>query len=147
MSDDSNDESNALTQEEWNAFWKSMYRYQTPNALREEAFRQADELWSDVSPRFNSTEQAYVAVQNGEFRANMAGHVLVTALANATFRATLNSIFNESILSQLSEELQAQVDESDREPGQQLRPERDCPACGAVFDPGMAVCPECGEEL
>lgn len=136
-----------MSQEEWNAFWKSLYRYQTPNALREEVFEQAEELWSDVSPRFKEGQQAYVVVQDGKFRANMAGHVLITAMANAVFRTTLNSIFNETILSQLSEELLAQVEERGHGQGQQLRPEHECPSCGAVFDPGMTVCPQCGEEL
>lgn len=147
MSDESDDDPEDFSQEEWNAFWKSMQRYQMPNALRGEALMQADEIWSDVSPRFSNDEQAYVAVQGGRFRANMAGHVLLAAMSNAIYRTTLNSIFNEQILSELSEELQAQVEESDSSKGQQLRPENECPNCGAVFDPGMNVCPECGEEL
>lgn len=150
MSDEDEDEGEEqpeITQQEWDAFWRSLERYQTPLALRDKVFRQANELWADASPRFNTPEQAYIAVQNGEFRANMAGHVLVTALAHATFQATLNSIFNENILAELSEELQAHVDEGSSGPSQQLRPERECGSCGAVFDPGMNVCPECGEEL
>lgn len=142
---DSSDDGEELTDAEWEAFWSSLENYPGLERARRRVFAQANELWSDVSPRFNSSEEAFIVVQNGQFRANMAGHVFVSAMANAIAQETVRTMFTDDMLNTLSEELQNQADPEDAL--QQLSPMNICENCGTEFDPGMNVCPNCGEDV
>jgi len=144
MSNGDDNRDTSPSTEEWEAFWQSMQYYEDANALRQAVLQAANEMWADMSPRFMKKEPAHIAVEDGEFRANMAGHVFIAALSETVYRTTVNTMFNENVLDALSDQLREQ---SEQDIPDQFRPENECPECGSAFDPGMDVCPNCGEEL
>jgi len=133
------------TDAEWEAFWRSFQEYGTPFTLEQQALQVAEDIWEDVSPRYSAEEKVVAFVRNGEFGANMAGHVYLAALSYVVYQQTLQTMFDEDVLDTLADELQAQVEPPT--PEARMRSERKCPNCGAATDPAKEFCENCGEEL